>query len=179
MSAIPLLMVSVLWLIITFFLVKALGRVMPEIWWAYVLRAVLLLALLPLPLIDELVGKHQFERLCRENAGIQVDRARATGGTVSLSPQPTRDIEGTWVRVVVQPWRFVDVNTGETVVSYNTLQAVGGVFIRTLGISEGGVPLTFAGSCEPGGVVDPLKLFKELGITQVQRSAIGAKEQSK
>jgi hypothetical protein len=122
-------------------------------------------------LIDEIVGAKQFERLCRENSTINVDHAKAAGRTVVLSPQPSRDVEDTWVRVVVQPWRFVDVKTGETVVSYNTLQAVGGIFVRTLGISEGGVPLTFKGSCVPLNRPATAQAFKELGIDYTDRPA--------
>ena len=175
MTGILLIFVAVLWLVVAFYLVKLIAILLPAIWWAYLLRVVLYLALLPLPLIDEIVGKRQFEKLCSENATVQVDRAKATGRTVYLANLPDVEIKGTWVRVVSKKWRYIDATTGETVVSYNTLQAVGGRFILALGISEGGVPLTFKGFCEPEGRVDPLKLFKEIGITQIKRSALGAK----
>jgi hypothetical protein len=171
MSGILILVVAVLWLVIAFYLAKVIAKMFPEAWWAYVLRAVLFVALLPLPLIDELVGRVQFEQLCHENSTIQVDRARAAGKTVYLAAQPDVEVKGTWVRVVLQPWRFIDVNSGETIVSYNTLQAVGGVFVRTLGISEGQVPLLFKGSCVPANRPTSVQTFKELGINYVERPA--------
>ena len=128
--------------------------------------------LMAAPLADELVGKRQFEQLCRDNSTIQVDRAKAVGKTVYLAKTSDIEISGKWLRLVLQPWRFVDATTGEIVVSYNTLMVDGGWLIRHLGISAGGVPLTFKGSCEPGGVVDTVRIFKELEIKTIQRSEV-------
>ena len=133
----------------------------------------LFLVLVPLPLVDEIVGKRQFEKLCSENGTIHMDRSKVAGKTVYLAAVPDTQIKGAWIPVVLKPWRFVDADSGEVLVSYNTLMAVGGMWTRTLRISEGNVPLTFKGYCEPGGTVDLVKLFKEAGITQIQRSALG------
>ena len=138
MTGVLLIVVSVLWLVIAFFLIKLITNRLPSVWWVYLLRVTLFAGLCPLPLIDEIVGEKQFENLCRENATIQVDRSKAAGRTVYLADLPDIEIKGTWVRIVLKPWRYVDVNTGEAVMSYNILQAEGGIFIRTLGISEGG-----------------------------------------
>jgi hypothetical protein len=126
--------------------------------------------LLPLPLADEIGGRRQFERLCAENALVQVNRAAASGKTVYLARTPDIEVPGTWVHIVRKPWRFVDASTGKTIVSYDTLMADGERLIRMLGISEGGVPLTFKGFCEPKDARDVVKLLKELQLTQVQRS---------
>ena len=69
--------------------------------------------------------------------------------------------------MVLKPWRFVDATTGEPAVSYNTLMVDGGWLARVLGISEGGVPLTFDGNCGPK--VDLKKLLKSLEITALDR----------
>lgn len=61
--------------------------------------------------------------------------------------------------------------TGEAIVSYNTFY-VERYWMR---MNESGRPFTFKGTCEPGGVVDDIKLFRELGITQIQRSEIQLK----
>jgi hypothetical protein len=152
---------------------------LPKRAWRFPAALLFFLALIPLPLIDEIVGKRQFEKLCRENAGIHVDRAKAAGRAVYLAEVPFVDATGTWVRVVMRPWRYVDAKTGETVVSYTTLQAAGGRFVHMLPLSEGRVPLTFSGHCGASGVVDPVKLFKELGITQIQRSELKKFKESK
>jgi hypothetical protein len=131
-------------------------------------RVLLFLAVAPVPLIDEIVGGRQFAQLCKENSTIQVDRAKAAGKTVYLAEDPDINIKGAWVRIVLQPWRYVDATTDETIVSYNTLLAGGGVFIRTLGISEGGVPLTFKGHCAPKNRPASVETFKDFGINYVQ-----------
>jgi hypothetical protein len=176
MTGILLLFVGALWLIVAYSLAMLITRVLPATGWRVLVGALLFLALLPLPLIDEIVGKRQFEQLCRENSTVHVDRAKAAGRTVYLADLPHIEIRGTWVRVVSQPWRYLDAKTGEVIVSYNMLQAEGGRFIRTLGISEGGVPLTFDGHCKPEGLANPAKLLKELGAIQIQRSELGKRD---
>ena len=136
-----------------------------------VLRVVVMLPLigllLPLPLVDEFVGKRQFERLCKDNSTIQVDRAAAVGKTVYFVPQPAVDVKRTWVRVVLRPHEFVDVVTGESVISYNELMASGGRLSRALGISEGAVPLTFIGNCALDE--NPRVLLKSLSVSVIDR----------
>ncbi len=179
MTGILLLFVAGIWLAVVIWLSKFITKKLPETWWRTPVGIVVFAVLLPLPLVDEIVGGRQFEALCKDNSTIQVDRVTAVGRTVYLADLPDTPITGTWVPVRLQPWRFLDAATGETVVSYNILHATGGRFIRALGISEGSVPLTFKGGCEPGGVVDPLKLFKEMKVTQIQRSELniqGAKK---
>jgi hypothetical protein len=176
MTGILLLLVAGFWLIAAYWLAKLITRILPSSGWRVLVGALIFLALLPLPLMDEIVGKRQFEQLCQENSTILVDRAKAAGKTVYLADLPDSDVKGTWVRVVVQPWNFLDAKTGEVVIRYNTLQAVGGWFIRTLGISEGNVPLTFEGHCKPDGLVNPAKLLKELGAIQIQRSELDKRD---
>lgn len=172
MTGIYLFLVAAIWVTFVISLSKIITRRLPMATWRIPVAMLIFAALLPLPLIDEIVGGRQFEQLCKDNSTIQVDRVTAVGKTVYLARTTDVEIKGTWLRFVLKPWRFVDVATGEPVVSYNTVMADGGRFIRALGISEGGVPLTFKGGCEPGGVVDSLKLFNELHITQIQRSKL-------
>jgi hypothetical protein len=171
MTGLLLLFVGMIWLVLASWLATLVAKRLPAKWWRISVRVLLFLTLLPLPLLDEIVGKAQFERLCKENATVQVNRATARGRTVYLANLPDVPIRGTWVRVVLQPRRFVDAMTGETVVSYNGLVAAGGRLVQVLGISEGGVPLTFKGWCKPGDQHTLGNLFKELDITLVRRSS--------
>jgi hypothetical protein len=123
------------------------------------------LAVFTLPLIDEIVGMFQFQHLCQQHSNIDVDRARATGKTVRVANVPNEEVKGTWVRIVLQPIRFLEAATDEPVISYNRLTAYGGWFIRVLGISEYDAPLLFRGSCVPGDQFTFDRLFKELNIT--------------
>jgi hypothetical protein len=131
----------------------------------------LTLALVPLPLIDEIVAKGQFERLCEVNATTSVNRESARGKAVYLADVPDVEIKDAWVRIILQPRRFVDVNTGETVVSYSTLVAEGGRLVQILGISEGNTPLTFKSWCKPKDQRNVDELFRDLQITVLRRSS--------
>lgn len=167
MSGLYLLLVATVWLALIVATAYAItSRIRDAI-----SRVVAMLALtgllLPLPLVDELVGKRQFEQLCKDNSTIHLNRATAVGKTVYFVPQLSVDVKGTWVRVVLRPHKFVDVVTGETVVSYNELMASGGRLSRALGISEGGVPLTFIGGCALDE--NPRALFKSLNVSVLDR----------
>lgn len=148
MTGLFLLFVAAIWFASVFYLTKLLTKKMPDKWWGILVRVFVFCALIPLPLTDEIVAKQQFEVLCEANSMIHIDRTTAIGKTVYYTPQPSVEIKGTWVRIILQPWSYVD-SKGENVLSYNTLLAKGGLLIGALGISEGGMPLIFSGSCGP------------------------------
>lgn len=168
MTGILLIILMAVWLAVVLWLSKFIAKLLRPTWWRIPVALLVIAVLLPLPLIDEIVGGRQFEQLCKANSTIQVDRAKAAGKTVYLAKTKDVEIEGTWVRVVLKPWRFVDATAGETIVSYNTLMASGGRFIRTLGISEGGVPLTFKGTCVPENRPASVQTFRAFGINYVE-----------
>ncbi len=168
MTGLLLLVVMVVWLVVVNWIGKFVTTKLPERWWRTPARVLILVALLPLPLVDEIIGGRQFEQLCKENSTIQVDRVKAVGKTVYLNSLPETNVQGTWVPISVHYWRFVDATTGELVVSYNTLRATGGRLIRALGISEGNVPLTFKSSCEPKGSPASIEAFENFGITYIE-----------
>ncbi|MBI1890371.1 MAG: hypothetical protein HYS18_06990 [Burkholderiales bacterium] len=168
MTGILLLFVAGIWLGIVIFLTKAIAKKLPEKWWKVPLSILLFLALLPLPLMDEIVGGRQFANLCKENATIQVDREKARGRTVYLNSLPQLVVRGTWIPVKEQLWQFVDATTKEPILSYKSFHASGGMLIRMLGISEGGMPLTFKGFCEPQNSPASAPAFKEFGINYIE-----------
>ena len=171
-----LLFLAALWIAAAYRIARIATRILPASGWRALVGVLLFLVLLPLPLADEIVGKVQFERLCEEDATIHVDRAKAAGRTVYLADLPSTEASGTWLSIVVLPWRFLDAKTNEVVVSYNILRAGGGLFIRTLGITEGGGPLTFRGYCQPKNLVSPDKLLDELKVKRIPRSKFGTGE---
>ena len=131
--------------------------------------ALAIFVLLALSLVvDELVGEKQFEQLCKENSEVKVNRETAAGKTVYLAQMPDEEIKGTWVGVVLKPWRFVDATTGEVVVSYNTLTARSGWFMRRIGLAEGGMPLLFRGYCAPPNQPASAQTFREFGINYIE-----------
>lgn len=171
MTGLFLLFVTVLWMTVVVCLSKIVTKRLPMTWWRLPVGFLMFLVLLPLPLIDEIVGGRQFEQLCKENSTIQVDRATAAGKTVYFVPQPDVEIKGTWLRVVLKPQRFVDASTGEVVIGLNKLVASGGWLVRTLGISEGGVPLTFKGWCQPVDQHTWDMLLNDLNMVVIRRRA--------
>lgn len=167
MTGIYLLFVGLIWVALVYWLSKTLTQKLPIATWRIPVALLIFAVLLPLPLIDEIVGARQFEQLCKENSEIQVDKLAAQGQTIYFNPQPHVEIKGTWLKVVSQPHQFIDGRTGKQVVNYNTLLATGGKLIKVLGISEGGMPLTFYGSCAPTENIK--NLFKTLNITVTDR----------
>lgn len=165
MTGLFLLAIVGIWFYITIKIIRFITGKLPEIWWRPVVGVGIFVLILPLPLVDEIVGGRQFEQLCKENSTIHADKVKAAGKAVYLNSPPDIYIQGTWLPIRLQHWRYVDVMTGDPVVSFNILHATGGLLIRALEISEGNVPLTFKGYCEPGGQFDQYKFFKELGIT--------------
>jgi energy-coupling factor transporter transmembrane protein EcfT len=162
MTGLLLIFAAVIWLVIALFIIAFIASKIPGRALSLVISIPLFIVLLPMPIMDEIIGGRQFEQLCKENSAVKVNRTTAVGKIVYYVPQPNVEIKGTWVRVVMQPSQFVDATTGELVFSYNTLLATGGRFIRALGISEGNMPLTFNGSCGPE---DTKNLVKSLAIT--------------
>ncbi|KXJ97930.1 MAG: hypothetical protein UZ17_ACD001002958 [Acidobacteria bacterium OLB17] len=128
--------------------------------------------LLPLPLIDEIVGGYQFRKLCRQHAVVIVDESRARGRTVYLRQIPHPLVPGVvttpsrqvpaWIPIRESIVDWIDVQTHEVLVSYRAYEARGGWLVRALGISETDGPLTFdPHSCR----VNSVELFKRLGIS--------------
>jgi hypothetical protein len=170
MSGILLLVIAFVWLVASFWLAKVLTTKLPLKWWRIPVGIACFVSLLVLPLADEIVGKIQFQELCAKNSTIQMNPATARGKTVYLADVEYTELMGPWVPVRKQSRRYVDVATGEAVVSYSTLRASGGWLSRSF--TEGGVAILFRGFCEPGGRVDPVILLKEIGVTRVERHYI-------
>ena len=169
MTGLYALFVAAVWFALVAGISYALTSRIKNVPLRFVVALVIFGLLLPLPLADEFAGKRQFEQLCKDNATIQVDRAAAVGKTVYLAKTTDVEIKGTWVRIVMKQWRYVDANTGEPVVSYNTLDALGGRLVQTFGFSEGRVPLTFANYyCAPKDRPASFQAFEALGIKYIE-----------
>jgi hypothetical protein len=118
--------------------------------------------------VDEIVGGRQFAALCRANSSMKVDRRAAAGKTVYPAHAEWVKVPGTWVPIDVMPNRYLDADTGETVVSFNEFMASGGWLSHRLGLSESKAPFTFRGWCRPGGPNGIVDLFAELRITLIR-----------
>nr|WP_321467021.1 hypothetical protein [uncultured Desulfobulbus sp.] len=81
---------------------------------------------------------------------------------------PDEYVKGTWVRIWKQKWRYIDATTGETIVSYNTLGAVGGWFVRTF-YNEREAPLIFQGYYVPPNRPVNVEMFQKIAINRIDR----------
>ena len=169
MTGLLLIAVLLIWLAACVWLTQKIGNLLQNRSWRAVVKFALFAVLLPLPLIDEIIAKPQFEALCKEKAVIVVEPSKAQGRTVYLLDLPTEIAKGVMVPVHAQRWHYVDAKTKEAVVSFSTLQAEGGRLIHALGISETNAPLTFNGYCAPP---NRQALFTQLEIRKVERSQI-------
>jgi hypothetical protein len=110
------------------------------------LSSVLLVA----PVADELVGKWQFDSLCKKYAVQIIDEGIAMNRRVLYQRRTVdRFAEGTALEIRIDPIVYIDAETKKVIVSYHTLHAKGGWLIRTLGISETNAPLLFSPGCAP------------------------------
>ncbi|MEK7793895.1 MAG: hypothetical protein AAB353_05165 [Candidatus Hydrogenedentota bacterium] len=150
MTGLLLLAVAGLWLVAALFISVFVGRKLPKRPWRVPMAVVLFLVLVPLPLADEFIGRQQFKTLCEKYAVQFVDVQHAQGRSVLFVPR-TKDeyVQGTAVRIRIDPHEYRDAGTGKVLVSYHTLHANGGWLIRALGISESNHPLLFNSSCGP------------------------------
>jgi hypothetical protein len=169
MSGLIVFPILFVWIYISVRLSLLITHWLPDVWWRGAISTVLFFVFLPMPLMDEIIAKKQFEKLCKENESIHIDKEKAVGRTVYLDLVNNHKVEikGSLVPIRLQPMRYVDVKTGEVIVSYNTLQVDGGILVRMLSIPSNG-PATFKSSCDPKKAPYSTGTFKELGLYYIE-----------
>lgn len=166
MSGLLFFIALMLWLYILNWLISKVGRRLPDRPWRPVAKLGIFVLLLPLPLMDEIVGGWQFARLCEANV-VRVNKDTARGKTVyvEIGPHQVR-VAGTWVPVWKMSFRYVDASTGEILASFDQLKAEGGRLFP--GFDSGHDPLTFKSECHPSGSFE--KSFStKLGLLEIKK----------
>ena len=128
-----------------------------------VVKPLILPLLMFAPLADEVIGGVQFYPLCTKSAVLSVDEDKLRNKIVLSQGAPSTYLPGYFLPIRQQHWSYANPDTGEIVISWNAYHAKGGLFIRSLGISQTSAPLTFNGVCYPDGTWP--KIFKNLNIT--------------
>ena len=165
MIGLYLLFLLGIWTVLVAWLSVKIAKRLPVPKWRPLVGIGLFIILLPMVLIDELIGKWQFEQLCQENSTIYI-APDAKGRTVVYQANPPDDVvQGTWVRIRIQKRRYVDATTGETIVSYKNVKARGGWFMRSF---FWGDPIIFKGYCQPSNPPVNVEMFKNLGINYIE-----------
>jgi hypothetical protein len=122
--------------------------------------------LLPLPLVDEIVGGWQFKKLCEANV-VRVNKETARGRMVYYDLGGYEvPVPGTWVKVWKMSSRYLDVTTGELVLSFDHFRAEGGHLFP--GFDSGHDPLTFKGECHPPDSFNK-NFVAGFGLTQIDK----------
>ena len=164
MSGIFLLLLILIWLIIVLFITIWFVKRINALPWKWLVGVMLLMVLIPLPLIDEIVGGWQFKQLCKENAGIKVDREKARGKNIYLLLEPPEEVKGTWLPMQVRRMRYVDEKTDEVIFSYNS------VYAQRSWLTFGtGALFTFSGHCEPNQFYLAEDVLQELKMKKVNQ----------
>lgn len=150
MSGLLLLFVAACWLVVAAMITRRATRRFKSLAAKIAIGTLIFPLLLMAPVADEIVGARQFDALCKQYAVQVIDEEHALNRRVlSVGRAGERFVEGTAVRIRIQPWIYKDAETDKLLVSYHTLHATGGWLIRTLGISETNSPLLFRRGCGP------------------------------
>lgn len=131
---------------------KAIGTRITPGRWRRPVTVLLFLMLLPLPVLDEIIGGFQFRALCEKNAKLKfnVDPATLKGKTIrSIADPLNRDVEGTLVRIYYSHFSYRDVESDKELLNYTEYYAKGGLLVRTLSFDSNITPMTFTFTCSP------------------------------
>lgn len=165
MTGLSLGFIGIIWILLLLCLCIAITKRMPRSWWPLAVWLGVYGMIFPLPLLDEIVGKYQFDQLCQDNANVVYVHPNAKGRRVYSAGVKDMLLPNNWVRIWMQEWRYIDASTGETIVRYNALHTNGGWIVRKF-LQEG--PLTFKGFCEPIKTPSGIEGFKALEIDYIE-----------
>lgn len=166
MTGLYMLFVAALWLAFVIWFSKAVTKKLPTGTWRVPVAIVVFAVVSPLPLIDEIIAKPQFEKLCHDNSEVIVDTTNTSGRTVWFGESQRKKIQLGAIQVTEVKRNYVDAKTQEPIYHYLRLEAAGGWFISHLGISEGGSPLLFNAVCQPKNLET---IDAQLGLTRINR----------
>jgi hypothetical protein len=165
MTGILLIGVAIAWMVVVLFLTRWAISSIKLVPLKIVCGLTLPLVLLAAPLTDELIGKQQFDSLCRKYAVQTIDEQHAMNRRVSFErPAGAEYAKGTAVRIRIDPYTYRDEETKKILISFHILTAQGGWLVRALGISETSAPLIFRSACAPN---DAFGFQKTFNITVV------------
>lgn len=114
-----------------------LGNLIPHLAWRAAVKALIFIALLASPFVDEVIGKYKFEALCKANGIEGADVARARGKNVKVDYSERRYVEGTIMPILESDVVFRDADNGEVLIRHKNYYAMGGWLMRYTPLSMG------------------------------------------
>lgn len=129
--------------------------------WKAFLRLVIVVGVIPLMLTDEIIGKYQYEALCKANGIENADVSKARGKRVKLEVTDLEALVNTAVPAVSEEWIYRDADTNEILIRYKSFLFHGGWIMRSplLGM-ESSNPIIFPSVCESSYSVRKAIFFK-------------------
>ena len=118
-------------------LARSLGNLVPNPAWRSKIKVGVFLALLASPFVDEVIGKYQFEALCKANGIESADVSKARGKRVKVKYGERQFVEGTIMPIKVSDVLFRDADSGEILIQHKNYYAMGGWLMRYTPVSMG------------------------------------------
>jgi hypothetical protein len=147
MSGLILLLVLILFWWGGVLLVRWVGRVVPNPRWKKPAMVGVVLVLLTAPFVDEVIGKYQFEALCKANGIEGADVSKARGRQVKVEYGERYFVDDTIMPIKVSNVIFRDAASGEVLIQHKNYYAMGGWLMRHTPLSMGSPrPMIFGGS---------------------------------
>lgn len=147
MTGLLLLAVVGLWIWACVAITKAAMRKVSSERWRWTMAPVLFTALFALPVVDEIVGRFQFERLCRINGIESADLSKAEGKKVNVEYGERALVEGTVLPVERSAVLYRHVDTGVPLFQHWNYYSKGGWLMRYTPIGMGSShPMLFSGN---------------------------------
>lgn len=137
MSGLLLLVTIGAWLWASFWLSMKVGRLIAKPALSSTVTILILAVSLCLPFADEVIGKYQFEALCKANGIENADVSKARGKRVKLEIGERRLLKGSIMPINVEDWLYRDANSGEILIQHKDYYALGGWLMRYTPLSMG------------------------------------------
>lgn len=117
--------------------------------WRWPIAALVLAALLPLPVIDEIIGGFQFKAMCNKRAVLEVSAGDLRGKVLTRASRQSFPA-GSILRIEQWDVRYADPNSNIEAIRYSWLRVSGGWLVRSMMFSDGANPLLIDPStCQP------------------------------
>ena len=117
--------------------------------WKLLLRFLIVIGAFPLMVADEIIGKQQFETLCKKNGIESVDFSAFQGRSLKLSLGQSRLLKNTILPIDEYPVIYQDPENSKVLIEYKDYYSFGGWLMRNTPLSMGSPrPLLFSSSCE-------------------------------
>ena len=123
---------AILWLLAVYHVAKSAPRWLHVKRHVRLTRAVVAIALLVGPFLDQIVGMRQFDTLCKERAVVTVTPEARQVKRAKELPLRRFELSGYWVPIVVWQATYLDADSGKEFAHFEVLHTKGGRVARLM-----------------------------------------------